>query len=585
MKKLFFLKDYSFQSIFVRNLAFITLVLFVPLAFISAIIYTYSREIVNREIQIVSEGKANQVGKYLESIYTDLYSSMVILEMQEETYAFLLNSPLYQQNASEYSTSVEQLIKNIKVGKDYLDSVKLYSLHSEQVITNTGTWIGENERRVIDSLPKQFADRVLFVPNLSISYPKKFTMALPISLGNTLDGYILVDIDCRKLGEYLMQGESAENSLYLFNTDGRVLYSPDESILFRHKSNVDFLSGNSIENSIFSDENYIFAGYEAQRWGFSLLYCENMNLYNQQKAQMKEQVMLVIGLSALLGVLAVFVVSYKTYQPILQVKKAVEGLETDEMAGLGEDPLPEKNELIYIINSILQSKKKTADLDAELKKRIQTLNHAQTLTFQAQITPHFIYNTLDTFKWQAMELSGGNNDLSRSISKFSKLLRISIDGTQRLVPLAEELEHVKLYLDILKIRYEDKVSAVWEIEEQCQSLLIPKLSLQPLIENAVYHGIKPKASNGKVWITAMCKEETLVVEICDDGVGMSEEDLNKLRQDIDNSDFDIAKHVGVRNVNQRIKLIFGDEYGAKVDSILGKGTRITLQLPAVKDDC
>lgn len=583
MKKISsFIKDYRFQSLFFRNLVLITAILLVPLAFISAILVGYSQKLFHNEMESVCKGNANRIGRMLESVYTDLYSSMLMVEVERDTYLFLVDSPLYQSYASSYEDAIEKQLRSIKIGKDYVSSIKVYSLHSGKVVTQNGTWVSEEELAFLQSLPQNFTDKVLFVPNLNVDYPKVVSVVLPVTQSqNQLDGYILIDVNSEKLGKYLMQDEENTNQLYLFNPANVLLYCKDRDLIFSQRED---LSLPSLEKgaTVFSENGHewLAVQYNASRWGFSLVYCEDTQTYQALNRQLRNNVGLILIAAALISVAAVAIISYKTYQPIQKITNALKQFEKDELK-IADDTLPPQNEMVYIMNTIMRSRQKTDDLTAELQKRIQLLNRAQTMTFQAQITPHFIYNTLDTFKWKAMELSGGNNELSRSISKFSKLLRISIDGTQRLVKLSEELEHAALYLDVLKIRYEDKILVKWEVDESCRECMLPKLSLQPLIENAVYHGIKPKSGMGTITICAKKQDDSLIVSIEDDGIGMQPEELQTLRQAIKETDFVLAKHVGVRNVNQRIKLIFGEDYGVYVDSILEKGTRVSLKLPLV----
>ena len=165
------------------------------------------------------------------------------------------------------------------------------------------------------------------------------------------------------------------------------------------------------------------------------------------------------------------------------------------------------------------------------------------------------------------------------ILKLSELLRISLDDADQIISIEQEVRNTRLYVDILQLRYESKLEVQWNIPEEVQKCAIVKVSLQPLIENAVYHGIKPKREKGIIQVYAEKDSEKLKVTIQDDGIGMDPEECRILNEDLRNN-FQFKKgHIGVRNVNQRLKLLLGDQAQMNVTSEKGKGTCVQMALP------
>jgi two-component system sensor histidine kinase YesM len=221
-------------------------------------------------------------------------------------------------------------------------------------------------------------------------------------------------------------------------------------------------------------------------------------------------------------------------------------------------------------------------MQAEMKSYTDIINKAQLTALQAQISPHFLYNTLENIRWRAMEICKGDNEVSKIILNLSEMLRISLESDQQLVSIEEEIKNTKLYINILQLRYEDKLQVLWEVNEIAVSYPIVKVSLQPIIENAVYHGIKPLRKLGIITIVVDKQEDKIVIRIKDNGVGMSNEMVKRLNKDMKEKYILQEDHIGIRNVNQRIKLLMGDDAGLEIQSEENAGTTVTVILPIPK---
>ena len=199
---------------------------------------------------------------------------------------------------------------------------------------------------------------------------------------------------------------------------------------------------------------------------------------------------------------------------------------------------------------------------------------------QAQINPHFLYNTLDSIIW--MGEMGQNKEVVRMTSALSKLFRISISKGRELISINDELAHVESYLTIQKMRYKDKFEYILNIDPDLYSHTILKITLQPLVENAIYHGIKEVDHKGLIEITGEQIDDTIKLEVVDNGKGMTREELEELNLNLDtssNSSGLTTYGMGVRNVHERIQLYFGKNYGLSYISTPGTGTRITVLIP------
>ncbi len=185
---------------------------------------------------------------------------------------------------------------------------------------------------------------------------------------------------------------------------------------------------------------------------------------------------------------------------------------------------------------------------------------AEIDALQAQINPHFLYNTLDTIHWMAKEYEAG--DIEDVVTALTKLLRIGLSHGNEFITLADEITHVRSYLYIQKIRYEDKLNYTVEADESLLGLTVLKLMIQPLVENAIYHGIKPKSGNGRILVKVYSEADTLRIDVLDDGVGVSEDKLERLNSGLSRRDKEGG--FGMFNVNERLAMYFGQDFGVRL---------------------
>ena len=216
-----------------------------------------------------------------------------------------------------------------------------------------------------------------------------------------------------------------------------------------------------------------------------------------------------------------------------------------------------------------------------LNDKHKQLRKSQLEALQAQINPHFLYNTLDSIIWLAREKK--NIDIIRTVEALTSLFRIVISRGEDIIPIEREAEHIRNYLIIQHLRYRNKFSYEISIDENVTSFLTLKLILQPVVENAIYHGIKMIREKGHIAIKGYCERENVIFEIADTGPGMSEEQMSELRKVLKNGKSDIIKSYGLKNVQERIDLFFGENFGLDFFSESGKGTTVRIVLPVIQE--
>ena len=205
------------------------------------------------------------------------------------------------------------------------------------------------------------------------------------------------------------------------------------------------------------------------------------------------------------------------------------------------------------------------------------LRKAEFELLQAQINPHFLYNTLDTIVWLAE--AGDQKRVVSMVGNLSDFFRTSLNQGKDIISIREELAHVRSYLEIQQVRYQDILRYEITVPEDLYEYKIPKITIQPLVENALYHGIKNKRGQGTITITGERSENGFVLYVRDNGIGMTQERLNEVRAGIQKLSYTGKEIYGLYNVNERIRLNFGETYGISIESTYGEGTCVSISLP------
>ncbi|MDD3336523.1 MAG: sensor histidine kinase [Eubacteriales bacterium] len=214
----------------------------------------------------------------------------------------------------------------------------------------------------------------------------------------------------------------------------------------------------------------------------------------------------------------------------------------------------------------------------ELKEKEQMLSEAQNAMLLAQMDPHFLFNTLDSIHWMSVGIIGADNKVSAVICKLSQLLRISLQSTSPQTTVRKETEHARLYLEIQHIRQEYPIEIIWHVDPALLYCPILCLSLQPLLENAISHGIRNK-KDGRIEISIQREGDRLCVRVTDNGAGLSPTQLSAIQERISRTDLPGEKHIGLANISCRLKLIYGEEGKMTIDSTEGEYLTVCISIP------
>ncbi|NLV35188.1 MAG: sensor histidine kinase [Clostridiaceae bacterium] len=321
-----------------------------------------------------------------------------------------------------------------------------------------------------------------------------------------------------------------------------------------------------------------------QRFMYTYLYYEAAYLNDLQTTMIKNVFISMVLVVILSLVLLYFLLNYsrklsrRIVDPIDRICERLEAIGKGSL--LVCEPIQADVEevqiLSYGIENMVQRLKWQIDRNTEQEKQRR---RTELALLQAQINPHFLYNTLDTIVW--LIESGEIDGSVKMVASLSNYFRFSLSRGKNVITLQEEEQHIRSYLEIQQMRYRDLMDYEIDIPDRLKSFVLPKLTLQPLVENALYHGVKNRRCKGLIRLTGREEDNCVILEVMDDGRGMTKERLDGIQSSLTD-----VKHegFGLRTVHQRIQILFGAEYGLSLESTPDIGTKIIVRIPMQTSD-
>lgn len=394
-------------------------------------------------------------------------------------------------------------------------------------------------------------------------------------------GVLLVDMDFSSISRMMNQINEVGNGqyYYLCNSDGDIIYHPRQ---------IQISDGISRENSIkaasYKDGVYDETFEGTQRkvivntisyTGWKLVGVIPYSIFTHEMLNIRYFIAMVILLMAMMLTIINRVVAERISRPIRKLNHSVMEYEAGKKP---EIYIGGSWEIRHLGYSIQSSYEKSEKLMQEIVWEQNERRKSELDALQSQINPHFLYNALDSITWM---IEGERNDEAAfMISQLAKLFRISLSKGHTIISVKDELQHAQSYMNIQRVRYKDAFSVTFDVEPELEKYCAVKLTLQPILENAINYGVDPMDDCGEIRICVRKEGELLVLSVEDNGIGMSEEEVELLLTDNNR----VPKHgsgVGLINIHNRLQILFGKEYGLVIESEPDEGTRVSIQIPAI----
>ncbi|MCM8709487.1 sensor histidine kinase [Clostridium sp. SYSU_GA19001] len=398
-----------------------------------------------------------------------------------------------------------------------------------------------------------------------------------------INGVLLIDLNFSSI-EQLCQKVSLGKRGYMFIVDskGNFIYHPQQQLIYLGLKNEDVkdvlkTSYGTITQYIDREERLAtvktIGNSEWKITGISYL-----DEFYKTKKDITNFSVLILLFAMVFIVLIFIIISAKITKPIRQLDNSMKKLEEGDFNTTVH--INGDKEVVHLAKTFNIMVSKIKQLMEQIVVEQEAKRRSELNALQAQINPHFLYNTLDSIVWMAE--NGKIEDVITMVTSLARLFRISISRGKNIITVKEEIEHAKNYLIIQKIRFKSKFRFNIEVEEEVLQYKTLKLILQPIIENALYHGIQYMVEEGVINVSAKTVDNKLLYEVTDNGLGIKPEVLENILSY--NSKENGGAGVGVRNVHERIQIYYGKEYGLEIQSELEEGTRVKFWLPIEKDE-
>lgn len=582
-----------FSLILLRYFLLLFLCLVFPVVGVSSWYGRQIRNNVRTELIRQNETSLQQVYNTVDAVLRSVKNTAYSISVNENVQYVATINAMGSDSASSLR-SVMNMLSITQSSAEYIDSAYIYLDATAEIITKTGATTNPQlfeDAEILRTYQKDLPLRTLTIPRIQENrYPYLLTFlhSIRLNLSRTNVGMVVLNVDAEKLGDYIDRGRyrNTEDApmLLIFDKDMQTMVYSDEYRLLRGENDMQELQTLVLaQGDTFTTtgdlwgKGYVISGMISSDDNLRYLYLSTTQAFDNQNRAADQRLLLSVAVICLICLMLASLLAAWVYRPI---RKTVRLL--SDMSMLTEwDRKEHMDEIEAIQRSIVQAKKQRDDMDEEIQERMVSLHNAQICALQTQINPHFLFNTLESIGNASALLMGGENQVTDMIYTLSKMMRLSLSNENYLVPLSEELEHVRQYVALIDFRFRGRVTLHLEIPDEMTSTRIVKLTLQPLIENAIQHGLAHVRSGGEIWIRGEKIDEAYYLYVSDNGKGVDDAELELLTKQLKDSAITGNGHIGIRNVDQRMKLVFGEEYGLALSKAPEGGLRVTLHYKTI----
>lgn len=581
----------NFNRLYLKKLIYSYVILiFVPVFFVGSILYNYSRSIIDEETIKYVNSYLEQTSDTLDEIVANAQSVFFQMALNKMTSDLVKKPQAYlstYEGIEDYRNVID-IYKNLTVSNKYIDSFYIYSDTSKQVITSDNgvihndsiffrSWIDNDFKNGNEIEWIAVKDKNTFGDQDKYYYSFRGRFLNSTFPGNDI---VLLNLNVEQINSKVSQWEIKETG-YIAVTDenGKILFFKDKSYLLEDIGKICdrksiFSSNKGYYMDVINDQKTIVVYTTIGRLGWKEIALIPMTSITRKIDFMKRITLIVTLLSIIIAVMFSIFITSRIYKPMGVLLRGMKKAETGDLNVRITDS--RKDEFGYLYNVFNGMIKKIDELVFDAYKLRLLNKDAELKALQAQINPHFLHNTLNSM--YCMAKSYGINELSNMIYKLSEYFRLGFSFGCEEIEILEEINHVKLYVDIMAVRYVDKFGIDFDINDDLYNCKTLKYLIQPLVENSFNHGMKGRKNKLFITVKGRIVENAVRIQVVDNGVGIDDIKLQNIKISLEKKSVE-GEYFALCNINSRIKLFYGEEYGIDISSMANEGTKVDIVIP------
>ena len=539
-------------------------------------------------------GEVNQITlqKRIEDMESDLRNNrhiMLRLAGSEDVTEYFRTSPLFNSAYEPYQIClrIHEDITSYCLWDANISSIFLYSEDKEQIISSDyGTVYAVNylDDSWTDAYAKLKANEKVdpFLRDGGRYYGHRTVLTLMQSVPivrSQCRGAVVINLDCQaffdsQFGNNPYVVMDGKHNILCSGSFSSETISPDQlpgEVLKQAGNHLVKLNGQQVLVTTAHSAAYDW-------WTCSIDLLEN---YNSRIRAFDNIMMILIAVGLVLVMVFSYMLSVRMFVPVKHIMYVLEE-RRDEMIMPVDERRSLRSEFALMADAVSHTLDRNRELSTILEERLQRLNQVRLRMLQGQVNPHFLYNTLASINWMALEKLPDDNEISDALCSLSELLRDRLKNTG-LISLAEELKQVERYVTLQKLCFTDSLELSYALEEEATQCAVPAMVIQTLVENAVKHGLDSETGRTlHIQISARCDHEHLFLQVADDGCGIAPADLTALNRALEKDASDPGQAIGLSNVSQQLRLLFGQEAHMHVQGAPGMGFEVEIVIPVVQ---
>lgn len=552
------------RSLATRLFAYLSIMLFAMVVLIGSFYFIKSSEVFHREVEDHTIHEIDTSSKYIEQYVSNLKSTSRSLSQSQAIKDFA--SQTTAENESAIREWLETLLKShpdfVSIRLVTKDGRLITTGMEEEMVTSADMMV---QKWYQDALEHSNVPIIQSIKNQNNQIVISISQEVKSNAGENL-GVIRLDVGYHELEKYVKELSLGENGYaFVIQKDGTLIYHPDSEAFesVDKQMSVQEISNSPMDSMV--SEDFFVHKIPIENSDWILVGVSSFSRFKEDSVKLLGIVSVVGVLSLLICMLGIFTLIRYQLLPVKRLGQVMRRVEEGDTTIRAEQKGAQEfqvlagtfNQMLERIETLMKEEK-----EQEALTRIYEL---KALT--SQINPHFLYNTLDTIIWMA-EFQDHQKvvDITKALSNY---FRLSLNAGEEIVTLRQEIEHVRQYLFIQKERYGDKLEYEIDEPDDFSDIKLPKIVLQPLVENAIYHGIKESERPGKITITVSKRDTFIDICIADNGVGINENTTSTKE----------LGGVGIKNIQERLALFFGEAFSMEIESELNAYTKVYLHLP------